>query len=102
MNRKYLVHMIEHEGCVLCVNYRTDVRVVTVGGNARWSSEMQCLIEDYFCKGRRITIRKKQTGKNKAQYSAVVAEALFDGGLDLLRLHGYPIEVVRAFGRMMR
>jgi len=94
---KYLITI---EQTVLALRYDDDKRLITIGGNFRFRSVMECIINEGF--DRHPAGFPLQTQKNKIRFTFKKDREGFVNGIEWLRGNGYSVEPVTKHGNIMR
>jgi hypothetical protein len=99
-----LRHEVHLDDGVVAIQYRTDERLLTVGGNGRLLPMLKTLFREYF--GIMDDVWDENwIQKNKVRLSVTLddnTEQRYDVGLESIKDHGLVLKVVTSHGNTMR
>ncbi len=99
-----LRHEVHLDDGVVAIQYRTNERKLTVGGNGRLLPMLKTLFREYFGITDDVWV-ESWTQKNKVRLSVELDEEQehrYDVGLESIKDHGLVLKVVTSHGNTMR
>lgn len=97
-------HVVEMDEGVVAIQYRTDDRKLTIGGNGRLLPIIRTMFREYFGVDADVW-SEVWIQKNKVRASITIEDETdprYENGLESMKDHGLPVRLTVSHGDIMR